>query len=208
PRGCIEGVVGICCCDGEIIRAEKVTAERTARRFKLQSVIKETVAAKDLGLAIAEQIVGATQARSNLLAPTKFNTRYCRTGQNVAGIKRRHEFFFESNTQVQGETTRRLPPVLEVNALIEVLANTLRSTSGKTSDTNTACRAESAGKAGGGWQRLSIVLSVKQRYSAGARVTGQYIICNPATKIATLEVVFAGWTTDKVAGIRGELILC
>src|SRR5262245_38328508 len=94
-----------------------VATERGTRQLVLERVIELTIAGCELPLAVATNIPGATNTRSDLVAPTEADgVRNLRTVY-LRG-ERRQEFVLEAYARVNGHTRMHLPLILDVEALI------------------------------------------------------------------------------------------
>src|SRR5262245_3244731 len=67
---CVEIVVGMVGGNRKVVRAEKVPAKQSARQLEPKTVIEPAVTGVKFRFAVAEQVISAAQARSDLFAPT------------------------------------------------------------------------------------------------------------------------------------------
>ena len=88
-----------------------VAAERAARQAHLHDVVELAVAGVDLDLAVVQQVIGAADARSDLVAPAELHRR--EAGRIVGRLR----LLVEAETQVEGQAVSYLPGILEVERL-------------------------------------------------------------------------------------------
>ena len=90
-----------------------VAAERAAGQTKLHDVEELAIAGIDLQLAVMKHVIGAADARSNLVAPAKV-----KIGE-AAGIESRVLLVVQADADVQGKTAiAHGPGVLKVQSLV------------------------------------------------------------------------------------------
>ena len=88
-----------------------VAAEGTARQAHLHDVVELAVAGINLDLAVVQQVIGAADARSDLVTPAELDRG--EAGRIVGRLK----FVVEADTEVQGQAVADLPGILEVDRL-------------------------------------------------------------------------------------------
>src|SRR5437667_2336757 len=92
-----------------------VAAEGATGQAHLHDVVELTVASEDLHLAIMKQVIGATDARGNLVAEPEVNG--WETRRIIGGLV----FFVETDAEIQSESFAHSPGILDVKSVCGLL---------------------------------------------------------------------------------------
>src|SRR5262245_12148936 len=92
-------------------------AEGTAGQFILHQVEVLAVAAANFPFAVAANVPGAADERSDLIAPAEADRVWNITAVDDFRV-RREEFVLESDTQIEGDVLESLPGILDVEAMV------------------------------------------------------------------------------------------